>query len=329
MSSPRTTLFREQAVQARRTSFEGEIILAHPLSLSAYTVIGVVLVGFMVYCLTTVTFATTSVERGELLPTEGFVGVYAAQEGILGQCMHESGQSVREGEVICVLENTISVQDDYPPLESADLLHKLERIREIISEINTKALPERDAAAETDAASLRQLSSQLDEEISSLLAAYPNVAETPGQPILAPTSGVLTAFNYNVGQRTAVDRAIVSIIPEETVLRLYVETTSTSAAFIRPGMEVDVRFDAYPYQTHGQQTGTVRRVAPVANGAAQMQAPGSAVQPNPFRVEIDIPGKTLLSRDGEELPLSAGMTAEAIFTKERQNLYERVLPWLH
>lgn len=143
--------------------------------------------------------------------------------------------------------------------------------------------------------------------------------------VSAPADGRLTLLQADIGQSVDPTRALAHLVPQASTLitRLYVP--SRAAGFVRPGDEVLLRYDAFPYQKFGQHRGRVLTVSQAAVAAQELQglslAPAAATEPL-FAVAVELPGQHILPGGA---PLTAGMRVEADLLHETRRLYEWVL----
>lgn len=79
--------------------------------------------------------------------------------------------------------------------------------------------------------------------------------------VVAPTSGRIAAIPALAGSAVDAGGLIATIAPEEAVLhaRLFVPTRAIGK--VKPGQEVSIRYEAFPYQKYGTFKGRVREVS--------------------------------------------------------------------
>jgi membrane fusion protein len=142
--------------------------------------------------------------------------------------------------------------------------------------------------------------------------------------VSAPADGTVTLLRATVGQSLDPTRALCRLVPAsaQRVARLY--APSRAAGFIRVGTPVLLRYDAFPFQKFGQQTGTVQTVSSAAATPAELDeaAVRTELATEPlFAVTVALPasGRTTT---GHRLPLQVGMKVEADLLHERRPLYE-------
>ena len=96
-------LFREQALAAQQTNYLGGIILIRPLSLSVLTAGALLLALLLGAFLTWGSYTRHSTVTGQLVPTSGFIKVYATQPGIVVEKRVIEGGNVIAGQVLYIL----------------------------------------------------------------------------------------------------------------------------------------------------------------------------------------------------------------------------------
>ncbi|NJK53568.1 MAG: HlyD family efflux transporter periplasmic adaptor subunit [Leptolyngbyaceae cyanobacterium SU_3_3] len=76
--------------------------------------------------------------------------------------------------------------------------------------------------------------------------------------VYAPTSGVVSALHVrNVGEVVQPGQPIADIAPSHKPLVLSAILPNQEAGFVKVGMPVQIKFDAYPYQDYGMVSGSV------------------------------------------------------------------------
>ncbi|QRX83997.1 HlyD family secretion protein [Glaciimonas sp. PAMC28666] len=96
-------LFREQALAAQQTNYLGGIILVRPLSLSVLTACALILAVLLGTLLRLGSYTRHSTVAGQLIPTSGFIKVYASQPGIVVEKRVTEDSNVSAGQVLYVL----------------------------------------------------------------------------------------------------------------------------------------------------------------------------------------------------------------------------------
>src|SRR5690606_23627011 len=103
--SNESPLFRHAALEAKRTSALGEIVLVQPLSFIAGTAaaaaVGAVSVGFFVWG----TYTKHTTLGGQLVPNLGVIEVHAQQPGTIIEKHVAEGDAVSRGDTLFVISS--------------------------------------------------------------------------------------------------------------------------------------------------------------------------------------------------------------------------------
>ncbi len=111
------------------------------------------------------------------------------------------------------------------------------------------------------------------------------------QFVTAPVSGRIAAVPVSAGQTVVAGATIVVIVPEGGKLEAELLAPSRAIGFVRPGQEVELSLQAFPYQRFGTVRGTVRTVSSTVLAPNEVAIQGLNVQEPVFRIRV------ALSRD--------------------------------
>lgn len=143
--------------------------------------------------------------------------------------------------------------------------------------------------------------------------------------VRAPSAGVVSAIVVAPGQTAMVDQPIASILPAGSDLEAELYVPSRAVGFLRPGLQVLLRYEAYPYQKFGQSKGRVREVSRVAVRPLELNLPGAEARDEPvYRVRVTL-DRQFVQAHGVAQPLRAGTVLEASILLDTRRLYEWVL----
>jgi len=145
--------------------------------------------------------------------------------------------------------------------------------------------------------------------------------------VLAPAAGVATSLLARLGDTVRPDRPLVSLLPPDPVLDVELYVPTRAAGFVEEGQEVRVRFDAFPYQRFGIQTGRVRRVSEAIINPRESELPIALSEPI-YRVEVALGGDKVVA-DGQSYRLRAGMTVQGDIVRARSAIITWVLEPLY
>jgi HlyD family secretion protein len=133
--------------------------------------------------------------------------------------------------------------------------------------------------------------------------------------ILAPVDGVITEVtSTQPGDKIQANTPLGGIVPKNTRPLLKIEIPEQDRAFLREGLPVQVKFNAFPYQRYGIINGTLQTIAPATRASPQTRLPVYE-------------GRVALERDhytvgDTSYPLRYGMTASAEIVVRKRRLID-------
>jgi membrane fusion protein len=152
--------------------------------------------------------------------------------------------------------------------------------------------------------------------------------------VSAPEDGTVTGIQTELGGNATANVPLMSLVPAGSVLQAQLFGPSTAIGFIRPGQQVLLRYQAFPYQKFGMYEGVIRSVSGSAVSPAEMtqQLAGLAnlngANEPVYRVTVDLARQTAMAY-GQPVPLQPGMRVEADVMIETRHLIEWVLDPLY
>ena len=192
-----------------------------------------------------------------------------------------------------------------------------------LSQIEQALAAKRSALAENER-SKGQIMAQARAQTASLSATRAQVAQQAASAtgarsyvLRAPVAGRVTALTARVGQPASPQGQLMAIVPAGAKLHAELAVPSAAIGFVKPGQQVRLAIDAFPYQRFGTVTGEVQTVSASAVNA---QGPnGAPIAVYPVTVAID---NTRVSAYGRSEPLVSGMTLSARVVTDKQSLLE-------
>lgn len=141
--------------------------------------------------------------------------------------------------------------------------------------------------------------------------------------LYAPANGTL--FQLSVLHPGAVvqpGQIIAQIAPETARLVLRARVDDKQAGFLKVGMPARLKFDAYPFQEYGIQTGQITWIAPTSTQPTPNPSPGETANTSPSSLEVEIqPDQLYIQVRGKNTALKPGQTATAeVITRQRRVL---------
>jgi membrane fusion protein len=178
------------------------------------------------------------------------------------------------------------------------------------------ALMALEPAKDREQSQLRQQIAQLEESRTALQA-------TSSYAVRSPVSGQITALQGNVGQSLQPSAPIVVIMPDNAELMAILLAPTRSAGFLKPGQDVNLLVDAFPYQKFGIQSGRVSEISETPYRPGELDAPVAFDQPV-YQIKVAL-NKATVAAYGEEVPLKPGMTLQGDIVTDRRSLVEWML----
>jgi len=170
---------------------------------------------------------------------------------------------------------------------------------------------------------------QLERSVSSVNQQLTESEAKRRLVIRAPESGTATAVVASVGMAVEGSRPLLSIVPRGARLEAQLFAPSRAVGFVRPGVPVRLRYQAYPYQKFGQAIGRVVSVSRTALPASEIFTMGNPSGNNQnnepyYRISVVLDQQAIVAY-GVKQPLQPGMLLDADVMLERRRLYEWVL----
>jgi membrane fusion protein len=141
--------------------------------------------------------------------------------------------------------------------------------------------------------------------------------------IKAPTSGHVSTLQATVGKVADPKHMQLEIIPLDSTLQAELFFPTRASGFVRPGQQVRILYDAFPFQKFGTYRGTVAKVSHTiltgndATGPITLKEPAYRVTVLPERPDIDAYGR--------KMPLQPGMLLKADVILEQRSLMRWLL----
>ena len=138
--------------------------------------------------------------------------------------------------------------------------------------------------------------------------------------LTAPIAGEVSDIAVEVGQRARTDQSLVTIVPQNSNLEIWLYAPSRAVGATRVGQQVRVLFDAFPYQQYGAGRGTVTAVSRVPTEPTNLD-PGLGIEEPVFRIRVRI-DEMAPRVPVERRTLRPGMTLTANLVLESRSLWQ-------
>lgn len=135
--------------------------------------------------------------------------------------------------------------------------------------------------------------------------------------LYAPVNGVISTLNvHNTGEVVQPGQTIAEMTPNQAPLVLEVSLPNREAGFVKTGMPVQVKFDAFPYQNYGVVSGKVVSISPDAKTDERLGVF--------YRVEVSL-DRDSVKANNQSWKLKAGQTASAEIVIRQRSIADILL----
>ncbi|NWO04354.1 MAG: HlyD family efflux transporter periplasmic adaptor subunit [Alteromonadaceae bacterium] len=181
---------------------------------------------------------------------------------------------------------------------------------------------------------LASLSTETAEEVDQLEAEKSRVTQQIIQfdgessfSLKALIAGTVTSLQLAPGQRVNPQQPVLAILPEGQQLEADLFIPTRAIGFLSPGLPVDIRYDAFPYQRFGTYSAEVTQIAKTILSPDEINAPLRLQEPV-YRARAILEHEEVLAY-GQNFPLQAGMIFEAHLRLDERPLYQWLLKPLY
>ena len=232
------------------------------------------------------------IATGKLEPKGGVVEVQMPLQGITEKILVKEGEKVKKGQILIELDTEIT------RARQASLMRNLKIGNEIL--LRLKFLSEQGAVAEVQVMEQENKVEGIKRELIE------NKITLKYQEIVSPIDGFI--FDLQPRSKGFVARSsdpILKIVPLNK-LQAEVEINSNDIGFVNTGKTADISIDSFPSTDFGVVKGEVIRIG------------SNALPPDPslnkgyrFPANIKLETQNLILKNGQSLPLQAGMSITA------------------
>lgn len=141
--------------------------------------------------------------------------------------------------------------------------------------------------------------------------------------LTAPVAGRVTALQATIGRTVDASLPLMIIIPEGSKVHADVYAPTRAIGFVKPGQEVRLLIDAFPYQRFGSFSGRIVRVSRTVLAPTELGVPLKIEEPV-YRIEVE-PSAQAVEAFGNRIPLQPGMTLTANMVLDRRSFGDWLL----
>jgi len=141
--------------------------------------------------------------------------------------------------------------------------------------------------------------------------------------IKAPTSGRVSTLQATVGQIADPRHMQLEIIPLDSTLQAQLFFPTRAFGFVRPGQQVRILYDAFPYQKFGTYRGSVTKISHTILTGNETTGPIALKEPA-YRVTVGLE-RPDIDAYGLKMPLQPDMLLKADIILEQRSLMRWLL----
>lgn len=141
--------------------------------------------------------------------------------------------------------------------------------------------------------------------------------------VRAPQDGTVTALSAEPGQSVGAQAVLANLVPGGASLQAHLFAPSSAMGFVRPEQTVLLRYEAYPHQKFGLQTGRVLQVSRTPLPASELGGLTTPANEPMYRITVALEQQAVQAY-GRPQALSPGMQLEADVLLDRR----RIIEWI-
>ena len=193
------------------------------------------------------------------------------------------------------------------------------QIAQIESDIQAMEAAQQQALADSDesTARLRVERAALDERKAQTDA-------ESGFELLAPYAGRVVTMRTTVGTTVDPSMTLATVLPRDGQLEAILWVPSRAIGFVKPGDDVRLMFDPFPFERFGTGKGVVQAISSTPVDADEVPALSGGQQEALYRVRVGLREQSIAAY-GKEWPLMPGSRVRADLILERQSLIDWLL----
>lgn len=190
------------------------------------------------------------------------------------------------------------------------------------------------AQAQQAQAELARVSADAESEVATARSSAETLVQQNAQlrsqrayTITAPIAGRVAALQTALGRAAEASMPLMEIVPDGSPLHAQIYAPTRAIGFVRPGQEVRLLYDAFPYQRFGSFRGHVASVSRAVIDPRQLAAP-LHIEQAVYQIEV-VPDTQTVGAYGQTMPLQPGMTLTANIILDRRPFFDWLLTPLH
>lgn len=171
----------------------------------------------------------------------------------------------------------------------------------------------------------------LDRQLEAMTQSKVEFLYQSDSQVRSPIKGIVASILAEEGHSVVNDQPLLILVPESEKAFVELYAPSRSIGFMKVGQKVRLRFDAFPYEKFGVQTGTITSVSK-SSVAPEMIANRRLIKNNEveglYQIKVEL-SKPTITVYGREESLVSGMTVVGDIELDTRKIYEWILEPLY
>lgn len=168
----------------------------------------------------------------------------------------------------------------------------------------------------------------LENALSDLQQQIVSHKSSAKETIYAPRSGQVSGLRVKKGYTVDSARPLLTLLPINTDIQARIAVPVRSAGFLREGQALHIRYDAFPYQKFGVQTGEITNISPSLILPGELIDIPISINEPAYLVTAKLSANEILAY-GNNISLKAGMTFSADVHLSQRTLMEWLMEPLY
>ncbi|PFG56468.1 membrane fusion protein [Vibrio sp. ES.051] len=171
----------------------------------------------------------------------------------------------------------------------------------------------------------------IDRQLEEITQSKVEFLHNSDSQVLSPIGGIVASILAEEGHSVTNGQPLLIIVPEGKKVFVELYAPSRSVGFLKVGQNVRLRFDAFPYEKFGVQTGTIANIS--KSSIAPEMIENRRLLKNTeveglYRVKVEL-SKSTITVYGKEETLISGMTVTGDIELDTRKVYEWILEPLY
>ncbi|MEM6908039.1 MAG: HlyD family efflux transporter periplasmic adaptor subunit [Pseudomonadota bacterium] len=181
-----------------------------------------------------------------------------------------------------------------------------------------------EAALAQVAADNMQSAARMRSERAALAEQKAKADADSGFELLAPYNGRVVTMRSTIGKTVDPSMTLATILPENGRLEAILWVPSRAIGFVKPGDDVRLMFDPFPFERFGTGEGKVMAISSTPVAASEVPVDNAGPSEALYRVRVRLAAQSIQAY-GKKWVLVPGSRLQADLILERQSLFDWLL----